>query len=489
MRACSNSGPARHARASVLIIVLWVVLGLVSLTIYFGHSMGFQLRAGDQRFAAVAADQAIEGAARYLTNYLALYATNGAAPDTTFLEPEQVPVGDSLFWLIGRDTNSWQNSLTRPWFGLLDEASKLNLNTATREMLELLPGMTTDLAGAIIDWRDSDSEPTDAGAEDETYARLNPPYRAKNAPFESIEELRLVAGADLLRLFGEDTNLNGVLDPNEDDGDASFPADNRDGRLDPGLLEYVTVASSEPNTRPDGTARVDVSNAAAPEVASYLQEKLGTARANAILGQLGVTPGNPGGQRGNTVILSPGAGGDAGGATPGSGNPGNQAGALVTVGSVLEFAVRGGMTAEELAQVDAELSVTNATTLTGLVNINTASAAVLACVPGIGVDNAQTVLGARESNAQAGSLLWLVDVLGRENALLAAPHLTTRSYQYTADIAALGPHHRGYRRVRFLIDLSEGTPKIRARRDLTHLGWALGRELRDELHLLANRTP
>ena len=31
---------------------------------------------------------------------------------------------------------------------------------------------------------------------------------------------------------GEDWNLNGRLDPNEDDGDISYPPDNSDGKLD-----------------------------------------------------------------------------------------------------------------------------------------------------------------------------------------------------------------------------------------------------------------
>jgi len=55
-------------------------------------------------------------------------------------------------------------------------------------------------------------------------------------------------------LYGEDTNLNGVLDPNENDGDVSLPTDNRDGRLDAGLLEYVTVYTRQPNTGSDGSA-------------------------------------------------------------------------------------------------------------------------------------------------------------------------------------------------------------------------------------------
>ena len=45
--------------------------------------------------------------------------------------------------------------------------------------------------------------------------------------------------------------------------------------------------------------------------------------------------------------------------------------------------------------------------------------------------------------------------------------ITTQSYQFTADIAALGPYGRGYRRVKFIFDTSDGTPKIVYRQDLT----------------------
>ena len=49
----------------------------------------------------------------------------------------------------------------------------------------------------------------------------------------------------------------------------------------------------------------------------------------------------------------------------------------------------------------------------------------------------------------------------------------------------MGHHGRGYQRVRFVFDTSEGWPIILRREDLTHLGWALGRDVRTEI-LLAN---
>jgi hypothetical protein len=57
-------------------------------------------------------------------------------------------------------------------------------------------------------------------------------------------------------------------------------------------------------------------------------------------------------------------------------------------------------------------------------------------------------------------------------------YITARSYQFTADIAAVGRFGRGYRRVKFIFDTSDGTPKIIYRQDLAGLGWALGDKAR-----------
>src|SRR5262249_26418044 len=134
------------------------------------------------------------------------------------------------------------------------------------------------------------------------------------------------------------------------------------------------------------------------------------------------------------------------------------------------------------------LTVTNGAA-EGLVNVNTASEAVLACLPGIGTDNAPSLVAYRQSNPdKLNTVGWVKDVLPQNAALPAGPYLTGRTYQFTADIAAVGHHGRGYRRVKFVFDTTEGTPKIRYRQDLTHLGWALGRKATDTL-LVANAMP
>jgi len=428
-----------------MIIVLWVAFGLVTLALYFASAMSFELRAANNRVAGLQAELAVQGAALYASNLLATVEEPGWLEELLPAQGEDMPVGEARFWLLGRADHQLVRDL--PNFGLVDEASKLNLNTATRGQLETLPFLTNEpaLAGAILDWRDANGEVADLGAEDETYLRLDPPYRCKNGPFESVEELRLVYGLTLEVLYGEDSNLNGILDPNENDGDFSPPDDNRDGVLDAGLLEFVTVYSREPMS-----GRTNVNDAAA--ISALLEEQFGQSRANELRATAGLAAGEPG---------------------------------QASFGSVLEFYVRSGMSSDEFDQVYGLLCSTNAAFVEGLINVNTASETVLACVPGIEVDGAASLVGTRLAFAGQPqlSLAWVVEALGEERALRAAPFLTARSFQYTADIAALGQHDRGFRRARYVFDVSDGTPKVVFRQDLTHLGWALGAELRRELEL------
>ena len=431
------SSPLRSADAvqngSVLIIVLWIALGLVAITLYFGNSMSSELRASDNRVQSLAAEQAIEGAARYVAKVLVEQATNGIVPYYTDYANEAVAVADAHFWLIGRtDGQATPNEIT---FGLVDEGSKLNINNTnvTAEMLELLPRMTPELAAAIIDWRDANEDVTANGAEADTYARLRPAYYCKNATFDSLDELRLVNGATMEILLGEDVNRNGVLDPSESD-------DNRNGIADPGIMEYLTVASRESNLRSGGAQRLNINGSREP-IITVLSETFGTVRANQILARLG-----PPTRR---------------------------------FGSLLEFYRVSGMSATEFALIETEFSTSYDSTILGRVNVNTASAAVLTCIPGIGEDKAAEMVNYRLSNASAvDSVAWVTQVLNEEQTLQAGPFLTGQSYQFTADIAAVGKFGRGYRRTKFVFDTTEGTPKIVYRQNLSGLGWALGKETR-----------
>lgn len=427
-----------------------------------------ELQAADNEVAGVEAEQAIEGAALYVSNFIVTLQISNNVPPPTSFRADNVKVGNARFWLIGRDTNDLPSSAQgdHPIWGLVDEASKLNINTATIAMLQNLPSLqnlpqtTGNIAAAIYDWQSTNTTPSTGGAKSQTYSSLNPPYLCKNAPFDTVDELRLVYGMNMDYLYGEDANLNGLLDPNENDGEKTPPNDNQDGILNPGFLEYCTVwTKGEAKTASNGIARVVITNSTAlnaliqsnfPALSQYVTST-STGRANSAGG---------GGARGST---------------------GAAAAATTTYTSVLQFYVQTGMPQNDFEEIEPYLM--NPTTA-GLINVNTATGAVLACIPGIGITMGPQVLSYRQSNPpQIPTVSWLKNALGGSTSLCtqAGPYVTAYSYQYTADVVAVGHFGRGYRRVRFVFDCRRGTPLIVYRQDLTNLGWALGKKLHDEL--------
>jgi DNA uptake protein ComE-like DNA-binding protein len=448
-RAAHLLSRPRHAseRASVLVIVMLIAFGLVSIALYFANGMSLELRASDNRASGLAADQAIAGAARYVSLTLTAYATNGAVPDLGEYQAEAVPVGNAAtpeqnahFWIIGRDPSGTPSS--EPYFALIDEGSKLNLNTVDSNTLASLPNMTVDFADAIIDWRDTN------GTMSLNYSQQG--YMPKHAPFETLDEVRLVYGATADQLAGDDVNRNGVLDANESGTSLG-------GAVSPGLLEYATVYSREPNFHSDGTALTNVNNQA--QMRELLRAKL-PSRANQILARLGYSGGGGGG--GSTTFTG-----------------------------LMQFYLTSGMSSDEFGQIADDITVSSSAYTVGRVNVNTASATVLAALfAGIGVDPntaagaAQQLVSYRQQNPyNLTSIAWVADTLGASStvvrALARGDYLTTHSYQFSADIAATGPYGRGYRRVKYVFDISDGTPKIIYRQDLARLGWALGRQTRD----------
>jgi type II secretory pathway component PulK len=450
----------RAERASVLIIVLWIVIGLVAITLYFANSMTLELRASDNRMNGIAADQAIEGAARYVGYALVNYATNGMMPTNVQFTCEAVPIGDSHFWIIGRDPSS--TAATEPTFGLIDESSKLNLNRANTNVLSYLPNMTPDIAGAIVDWRSTNG----SGGYSLNYATLG--YSDKNAPFETVDELRLVYGMTSDILAGDDLNRNGVLDASEKTSTGGTTPNF-------GLLEYTTVFSREPNFHSDGTSLTNVNNFTSASDMNTFFQAAGVSSDETVVQAIYDT-------------IKPPRGGTA--------NP---------CKSVFDFCVRcitNGMTADDFAKIYPGVTTTTNLYTYGRLNFNTADVDVMTALlmgassnidQDTAASTAQTLVDYRGSNPDTlTSPAWIITALGQNNnsllaALAAHDWITTKSFQYTADIAAIGPLGRGYRRVKFIFDISDGTPKIIYRQDLSRLGWALGDKARQTW--VANNTP
>lgn len=207
------------------------------------------------------------------------------------LLPGEVPRASGFFSVVAPVVSDAQSKTIR--FGLSNESGKLNLNIlATTEeneedvavdRLMYIPNMTEEIASAILDWIDEDDESRPYGAESDYYSTLESPYYTKNAPLESLDELLLVRDVTPELLYGEDTNRNGILDPNENDGDATLPVDNADGVLDVGWSAYFTVHSREINIRPDGSEKINVNQTMLTELYDQLEAELGPDEARFIV--------------------------------------------------------------------------------------------------------------------------------------------------------------------------------------------------------------
>jgi DNA uptake protein ComE-like DNA-binding protein len=147
-----------------------------------------------------------------------------------------VELGDGTYTLYA-GTDSTGN----PIYGPIDEAARINVNTADRDVLALLPGVGVELARFIEKAR-------------------------KRRPYGDLSDLMIVDGVTQTLLYGEDQNENGLLDPNENDGDQSWPHDDEDGELNRGLASYLTVWSAEKNVSVDGVKRVNLTSASTEDI-------------------------------------------------------------------------------------------------------------------------------------------------------------------------------------------------------------------------------
>ncbi len=87
-------------------------------------------------------------------------------------------------------------------YSIHDENGKININTASRDVLTkalaangMQLGSDRDtIVDSILDWIDADDRHRVNGAESDYYKGLSPAYSAKNGPLDSLEELLKVKG-------------------------------------------------------------------------------------------------------------------------------------------------------------------------------------------------------------------------------------------------------------------------------------------------------
>lgn len=129
--------------------------------------------------------------------------------DRWHLAAERLKLGQSIIGLVEPIGDEYVILDIEP------EPGRLNVNMLTRDEWETIlgnAGIPEDYFDAIIDpildWIDADDTSNPEGAETEDYySLLDPPYEAKNGPFDTVRELLLVKG------FSEPILTGGTFDP------------------------------------------------------------------------------------------------------------------------------------------------------------------------------------------------------------------------------------------------------------------------------------
>jgi DNA uptake protein ComE-like DNA-binding protein len=370
--------------------------------------------------------------------------------DTTWMDaPERFK--DRMLYDDGTEEWRWTLYSANPEggirFGLTDEASKLNLNSATTSMVSRLPGMKVSLTDALLDFLDADDVPRPEGAEQEYYNALPQPYRMHNGPLSTVEQLLLVRGFSPSVVLGEDANRNFSLDPNEDDGDEREPPDDADGRLQPGLLPLLTVYSREPNTDRSGKRRFNLNT---PGAALTETNDLPSAFV-AFVSELGTS---------KSVVMDPAELLDA---TVTLSGPDGQ-----------ERAVPTGIGKDSLGMVLDRFTGSVEAELVGRINVNTAPASVLQLVPGIDNALAESILSARRNlpAERRNSVAWIhvENLVEAEKFREIAPFLTVRSLQFRFNVVGYGARSGRFRVLEAVIDATSQPVRLVYLRDLTRLG-------------------
>lgn len=225
----------RNSQGTILIITLWVLTLLSSIVMSLVYRMRIELElvqneVDNGRVFPVlnaAKIQALTILSQDSGDYNALNGewSNHTTQMYEFNPFNHIAVGDGTFtvsYVYERDVFTGSEMV---FYGMEDEARRINVNKATQDMLESLPGMTPEIAISILAWRGDPELTADVFLKEDIYYKgLDKPYARKGEDVASLEELLLVRGMTKELLFGKDVNKNGVIDSNES-----------------GLNSYITV--------------------------------------------------------------------------------------------------------------------------------------------------------------------------------------------------------------------------------------------------------
>ncbi len=517
----SSSARPGKRRGVVLIAVLLIVVILALAGYQYSDLMFSEYKASENSHrnvqARLFAESGIHYAAALLAsndNYINMLGSNPWNNPQMFkdrkLESDGKVVG--LFSIIAPPDPNMNTAEGSFNFGVIDESSKINLNALMKmdpsgqtlhDMLIKLPNMTEEIADAIVDWLDADTDQRPNGAENSYYLGQTPPYRVKNGPIDSIDELLLVRGVTRELLYGSDLNRNGVLDANEtaDDG------------FTRGWSAYLTVHSREPNCDSDGKATIFLGNADLTQLNTLLLEAgLSEDLVKYIIMYRQYGPASSSGSTqslGSTLkALLGGGSSTTSSTTTVQGQLANyqlkftRSGRFKIesifdiIGSAVSISTTGknnkvtktiytsplldSSAGEQIYKLFNFTSPTEDAELSARVNVNTAPREVLLTIPEITEADVDKVLNIRANMGEGEDIssifltpAWLFTEAGLSPTTLrkAEKYVTTRTQVYRVQSVGYYENKKGPAvRLEAVIDTNHGRPRIVSWRDLTELG-------------------
>ncbi len=157
----------------------------------------------------------------------------------TTSRPDQEFTGE--WWNIDGTPNTVSFNGGEAEIEVIDEGGKIDINIAMRDDLTRvfvaygLEGSERDaIVDSILDWRDENNFHRLNGAEDDYYMSLDEPYEAKDAPFDTVDELLWVKGITPDIFYGKREDLAEYLTEDEE---------GEDNLAVTGLSEIFTVFS------------------------------------------------------------------------------------------------------------------------------------------------------------------------------------------------------------------------------------------------------
>jgi len=428
--------------------VLLIVLVVVMLASMVAASLLFVLSA--EHVAAAAGERGEQAWTTAMSGvYQGLRVASEAAPGSLDWQDNPAVFQDQLVCDDG--TERWYFSVYSALagggirYGLTDEGGKLNLYNSTPAMLEALPNLTPTLVEDLLTSMGGGTAVA-AGSDSNNVTVTNLTITGSSQRWTCLDELLNVDGFNPQLLYGDYTILSGRLDSQGNPASLSTGANSLEEEADIGLSHLLTVCTYDLNLDNEGQPRVnlnepdaDLSHLNLPEsTVTYLKAMQRNGQSLSHPAGLLEAKGEFKDEKGKTVELSSGIG-----------------------------------KAELPALLD-RCTATNQPRLVGLVNLNTAPAAVLAALPGLNSALAESIVSAREglSPDARKTPAWLYQdgLVSAETFKQLVPYLTTRSRQFHFFVAGYSVPAANYRVLEVIVDAGVKPAAVLLLRDVSRLG-------------------